>query len=196
MRTVAADECLGIRGHGLMTALPFADEEDVEVELFPSAEDLCRHRLGEAGAILNQGLADCIDLGLQCRQSYRSLPRDDAFGVRDLAAQIASELDACADQIGERLLVVGGVPEGTVRAVAFRSQLMAFDLSARSPDDLAELLAQGIAQFVRTVRAGTLDIAERGDAESARVFERIARIMETRWTLLEATLGGVPWPGP
>src|SRR3954453_15391742 len=163
-----------------MTALALIVPAEHDGELFPSSEEWLNHRRGEAAVILNQGLADCIDLGLQCRQTYRSLPHDDALGVRRFAAQVARELDAFADQIGDRVLIMGGSPEGTVRAVAFRSQLATYDLRARTPDDLVEALAHAIAQFVRSARSGVRDVAELGDRDSAAVLECVARIMETR----------------
>lgn len=179
-----------------MTAMPYANHAAEIAELFPSGEDWLLHRRGEIAITLNQGLADCIDLGLQCRQSYRMFPQSDALGVRRLVAQIARELDAFADQIGERVLAIGGNPEGTVRAVAFRSQLATYDLRARSPDDLVDALSHAIAQFVRTTRTGAHDVAGLSDRDSCAVLECVARIMETRLNLLEATVDGIAWLGP
>ena len=178
-----------------MTAVPYASHPAGSLELFPSNAEWRLHRQGEAAIILNQALADCIDLGLQCRQSYRTLPRSDVLGLRPLVARIAQELDAFADQIGERLLTVGASPEGTVRAVAFRSRLATYDLRRRSPGDLVDAFSHAMAQFIRTTRSGAQDVAELGDRESCAVLESLARIIETRLTLLEATVSGAPWLG-
>src|SRR5438046_3389700 len=73
--------------------------------------------------LLNRRLADAIDLQLQSRQAYWNVKGPHFMALRELFDKIAGEVEGYADLIGERIVQLDGMAEGTAHAIASRSSL-------------------------------------------------------------------------
>src|SRR5260370_26974518 len=82
--------------------------------------------------LLNQQLADALDLGLQAKQAHWNVKGPHFIGLHELFDKIAEELEELTDEIAERAVELGGVALGTVHIVTKQSRLAAYPLNISS----------------------------------------------------------------
>ena len=138
--------------------------------------------------MLNQTLAVTVDLRSQVKQASWNVKGTDFSQLQALSTTIATELDAYADLVAERIAVLGGVASGTVRIAAVQSTLPEY------PGDLVEsrahvlALADRFASYATAMRAGIAQAADVEEAATAAVYTDITRGVEKRLCGLEAHL--------
>src|SRR5207244_12448514 len=88
---------------------------------YPTKNDLPEAARGEAVALLNQRLADCIDLQTQCKQAHWNVKGPTFIALHKLFDEINEDVEGYVDLIAERIVQLGGIAEGTVGVVADRS---------------------------------------------------------------------------
>src|SRR2546428_14091898 len=81
--------------------------------------------------LLNEHLADVLDLGLQAKQAHWNVKGPNFIGLHELFDKVAEELEEFTDDIAERAVELGGGAHGTIQGVSKHSRL------ARSPLELA-----------------------------------------------------------
>jgi starvation-inducible DNA-binding protein len=86
----------------------------------------------EAIALLNQQLADALDLHLQAKQAHWNVKGPNFIALHELFDEVEEELEEHADDIAERAVALGGTAYGTARTTAKRSRL-AGDLRRQGP---------------------------------------------------------------
>src|SRR6266568_4488324 len=79
--------------------------------------------------LLNQSLADILDLGLQAKQAHWNVKGPHFIGLHELFDKVAEELEDFTDGIAERAVELGGVALGTIQIVAKHSRLDAYPLN-------------------------------------------------------------------
>jgi starvation-inducible DNA-binding protein len=138
--------------------------------------------------ILNDRLADTIDLKTQAKQAHWNVKGPEFFQLHELFDSIAGHLDDQADLIAERVTALGGTALGTARVVASTSAIPEYDLDAVGGLDhvvaLSERLAKAANQF-RTEIDRTDDL---GDKATADLFTQITREADKDLWFLEAHL--------
>src|SRR5947199_9777153 len=92
--------------------------------LYPTKNDLPEASRAEAVALLNQRLADCIDLQAQCKQAHWNVKGPTFIALHKLFDEITEDVQEYADLLAERIVQLGGIAEGTVRAAAERPSLV------------------------------------------------------------------------
>src|SRR6266576_5097778 len=85
--------------------------------------------------LLNQHLADVLDLGLQTKQAHWNVKGPHFIGLHELFDKVAEELEEFTDNLAERAVELGGVAQGTVQVVSKRSKLAAYPLNLMSGQD-------------------------------------------------------------
>src|SRR5437773_11421752 len=98
--------------------------------LFSSSVNLSERTRNEIVSILNQRLADTLDLKLQTKHAHWNVKGSDFIQFHGLFDQVAAHLEAHSDEIAERITALGGVANGTTRQVASTSSLKEYDLDA------------------------------------------------------------------
>ena len=83
-------------------------------------------------SLLNQQLADVIDLGLQTKQAHWNVKGPHFIGLHELFDKAAEELEEFTDGIAERAMELGGLALGTIQAVSKNSRLTAYPLDLAS----------------------------------------------------------------
>ncbi|MBX6332919.1 MAG: DNA starvation/stationary phase protection protein Dps [Gemmatimonadaceae bacterium] len=126
-------------------------------------------------ARFNQWLADCIDLQTQCKQAHWNVKGPTFIALHELFDEINEDVEDYVDLIAERAVQLGGVVEGTARAVAARSSLDEYPLRASSGEEHVESLSSALAAFGKTVRDGIAEMDELGDKGSADILTEISR---------------------
>src|SRR6266850_6664260 len=82
--------------------------------------------------LLNQHLADVLDLGLQAKQAHWNVKGPHFIGLHELFDKVAEELEEFTDNIAERAVELGGVALGTIQIVSKKSRLSAYPLDLTS----------------------------------------------------------------
>ena len=158
--------------------------------LYPTKNSLPEDVRSQVVPLLNQRLADCIDLQSQCKQAHWNVKGPSFIGLHELFDQIDEAVEAYVDLIAERVVQLGGIAEGTAAVVATRTSLLEYPLTLRSGAEHVAGLSDVLAQFGRAVRIGIEEMNELQDADSADLLTEISRGMDKWLWFVEAHLHG------
>ena len=138
-------------------------------------------------ALLNQQLADTLDLYTQVKQAHWNVKGPHFIMLHELFDKLAEQLEEPVDDIAERITALGGVARGTARDAAARSRLQ--ELSRDYYDHrLIGELADRYAALAATTRAAIETAAKDGDADTSDLFTGISRELDKALWFLEAHL--------
>jgi starvation-inducible DNA-binding protein len=143
--------------------------------LWNTQNDLPEKVRAEAIAMLNQQLADALDLHLQAKQAHWNVKGPSFIALHELFDEVEEELEEHADEIAERAVVLGGTAYGTVRVAAAKSRLSEYPLEIVSGREHVTALSAALAKFGKSVRAAIDAAAELGDADTADLFTEVSR---------------------
>src|SRR2546426_8396040 len=143
--------------------------------LYPTKNDLPEASRLEAVGLLNQRLADCIDLQTQCKQAHWNVKGPTFIALHKLFDEINEDVQEYADLLAERVVQLGAVAEGTVGLVAERSSLIDYPLALSTGAEHVAALSDALAMFGRTARVGIEEMNELEDAGSADILTEISR---------------------
>ena len=138
--------------------------------------------------ILNDRLAEAIDLQSQIKQAHWNVKGPHFIALQDLFGKISTVVLAQIDLIAERVTSLGGTAEGTVAVAARRSKLKNYPLSITSGRDHLVQLSTQIAAVGKAVRSGADDADELGDKATADLFTGISRELDKYLWFVEAHL--------
>jgi starvation-inducible DNA-binding protein len=136
--------------------------------------------------LLNQQLADALDLGLQAKQAHWNVKGPNFIGLHELFDKVAEELEEFTDDIAERAVELGGVAHGTIQTISKNSRLKAYPLDLTSGKDHVAALSGALAKFGASARAAIDAAAKRGDADTADLFTEVSRGVDKLIWLVEA----------
>ncbi len=154
--------------------------------LYPTKNDLPEAARLEAIELLNQRLADCIDLQTQCKQAHWNVKGPAFIALHKLFDEINEEVEEYVDLLAERIVQLGGIAEGTVGVVAERSTLVDYPLGLSTGAEHVAALSDALAMFGRTVRVGIEEMNELEDADSADILTEISRGVDKWLWFVEA----------
>src|SRR3989449_5206115 len=154
--------------------------------LYPTKNDLPEASRAEAVALLNQRLADCIDLQAQCKQAHWNVKGPTFIALHKLFDEITGDVQKYADLIAERVVQLGGIAEGTVGVVAERSTLVDYPLALSTGAEHVAALSDALTMFGRTARVGIEEMNELEDADSADILTEISRGVDKWLWFVEA----------
>jgi starvation-inducible DNA-binding protein len=144
-------------------------------KLYHTKNDLSEATRLEIIPLLNQRLADCIDLQTQCKQAHWNVKGPQFIALHKLFDEINEEVEDYVDLLAERVVQLGGVAEGTVGVVAKRTSLIDYPLTLTTGDEHVAALSDALAEFGRTARMGIEEMNELNDADSADILTEISR---------------------
>jgi len=137
-------------------------------------------------ALLNQRLADCVDLETQCKQAHWNVKGPHFIALHELFDKVHEAVDEYADLIAERVVQLGGVAEGTARVAADRSTLLEYPLAIASGKLHVAALSDALAEFGRSTRMGIDEMDDLHDADSADVLTEVSRGVDKWLWFVEA----------
>jgi starvation-inducible DNA-binding protein len=154
--------------------------------LYHTKNDLPESARTEAILLLNQRLADCIDLQTQCKQAHWNVKGPQFIALHKLFDEVNEDVEEYVDLIAERVVQLGGIAEGTVGIVAKRSSLIDYPLTLVTGAEHVAALSDALATFGRTVRIGIEEMNELEDADSADILTEISRGVDKWLWFVEA----------
>lgn len=139
-------------------------------------------------ALLNQHLADTLDLATQVKQAHWNVKGPHFIALHELFDKLHGMLEEPVDDIAERVTALGGVAMGTTRIAAASSRLpeLPHDLVDGMP--LVALVADQYAVVGASTRKAIDQADQLGDKDTADLFTGISRLLDQSLWFLEAHL--------
>ena len=162
--------------------------------LYRTKNDLPVATRREIANLLNQRLADCVDLKTQCKQAHWNVKGSNFIALHQLFDGVNADVEDYADLLAERIVQLGGIAEGTVRIVAQRTTLLDYPLTLVTGEEHAAALSDVLGQFGRTVRMGIEEATDLKDAGTADILTEISRGTDKWLWMVEAHQQGAPKP--
>jgi starvation-inducible DNA-binding protein len=154
--------------------------------LYTTKNDLPETTRREVIRLLNQRLADSIDLQTQCKQAHWNVKGPTFIALHKLFDEINEEVEEYVDLLAERVVQLGGIAEGTVGVAAERSTLVDYPLGLSTGAEHVAALSDALAMFGRTVRIGIEEMSDLEDAGSADILTEISRGVDKWLWFVEA----------
>src|SRR6476660_2669397 len=104
-------------------------------KMYATENDISQNHRSELNALMNQRLADAVDLQMQLKQAHWNVKGPSFIGLHELFDKVDEAVESYVDMIAERIVQLGGIAEVTVRVAALRSRL------AEYPSAIAHCLA-------------------------------------------------------
>src|SRR5437879_13413267 len=111
--------------------------------MYETENDIPKAERTELNTLINQRLADLVDLQMQLKQAHWNVKGPHFIGLHELFDKIAEEVESYVDLIAERVVQLGGIAQGTVRVAAAHSRL----------DEYPPEIADGSAHVEAVARA-------------------------------------------
>src|SRR3954468_21674128 len=146
-----------------------------EAKMYDTENDLPQNRRLELNMLMNQRLADAVDLQLQMKQAHWNVKGPHFIGLHELFDQIDEAVEAYVDLIAERIVQLGGIAEGTARLAAGRSRLEEYPLDIADGHAHVEAVAKALSTFGHETRKTIDEADELQDADTADIFTEISR---------------------
>ena len=141
---------------------------------------------GKSIVLLGTALIHALDLERQAKQAHWNVKGPNFKALHMLFDEVAQQGEDASDLIAERMVSLGGTPDGRAATVANRSTLPEYPLDARSGEDHIEALSQAIATFGTIARNAIADATEWCDADTADVFTQLSRDLDKALWMVEA----------
>ena len=158
----------------------------MKTKLISTQNSLREPTRGAMIELLNQHLADALDLGLQAKQAHWNVKGPNFIALHELFDKVAEELEDFTDDVAERAVALGGVAQGTIQIVAKNSRLKAYPLALVSGRSHVAALSSALARFGTSARAAIDTAAKHGDASTADLFTEVSRGVDKLLWLVEA----------
>ena len=136
--------------------------------------------------LLNEELADVLDLGFQTKQAHWNVKGPHFIGLHELFDKVAEDLEEYADGIAERAVELGGAALGTIQVVSKKSRLAAYPLDLATGREHVVALSSVLAVFGRSTRAAIETANKAGDADTADLFTEVSRGLDKWVWMIEA----------
>ena len=153
---------------------------------FPTRNDIPADARAKLIDLLNQQLADTLDLHSQTKYAHWNVKGPTFIALHKLFDEINEDVEGYVDLIAERIVQLGGIAEGTVGVVADRSTLLDYPLALATGAEHVAALSDALAAFGRTARVGIEEMNELEDADSADILTEISRGVDKWLWFVEA----------
>jgi len=163
------------------TAAPTATSK-----LYETENDISKERRSELNALMNQRLADAVDLQMQMKQAHWNVKGPHFIGLHELFDQIDEAVESYVDLIAERIVQLGGIAEGTVRVAAERSRLEEYPLDIADGQAHVEAVSKALSTFGHEARKTIEEADELDDADTADIFTEVSRGIDKWLWFVEA----------
>lgn len=140
------------------------------------------------GVILNERLADFLDLERQAKQAHWNVRGPRFHQLHALFDATAALAVGWADDIAERAVQLGCVAEGTAQSVVDRSELPRCPVNVDRADEWVHVIAEALAYCANAARADIREAAAADDDVTADLLTRITGEADKQLWFVEAHL--------
>ncbi len=150
-----------------------ADQNDNE--LYKTKNDIPEDKRTELVTLLNQRLADAIDLQTQMKQAHWNVKGPNFIALHELFDKINEDVESYVDTLAERCVQLGGIAEGTARLAASRSRLEEYPDSISDGPSHVDAVSTALSDFGKEIRLSIVEAEDLDDADTADIFTEISR---------------------
>ena len=144
-------------------------------KMYETENDISKSRRAEMNALMNQRLADAVDLQMQLKQAHWNVKGPSFIALHELFDKVSEAVEEYVDTIAERIVQLGGIAEGTVRMSGTRTRLEEYPLNIADGTAHVEAVAKALSTFGREVRNTITQADELDDADTGDIFTEISR---------------------
>ena len=128
--------------------------------------------------LLNANLANLIDLSLDSKQCHWNLQGTGFIGVHQLLDETTERLYEALDAVAERIVILGGSPNGLASRVAKDSILEDYPTDITEVDQHVRELTTRYKTVAETLREAIETAGDAGDEDTADLFTEVSRIVD------------------
>jgi starvation-inducible DNA-binding protein len=137
-------------------------------------------------ALLNQTLADTLDLAYQTKQAHWNVKGFNFYGLHLLFDDLHAQLIIYIDELAERVVALGGQAMGTIRIAGKTSRLAEYPLDAHDSKIHVNALVDRYGEYGSRVRTAIGKAEKLGDQDTADLYTSVSRAMDKALWLLTA----------
>lgn len=156
------------------------------MELHETKIDLAKGKREKLITLLNQSLADSIDISYQAKQAHWNVKGPNFIALHELFDRVHTELEVHVDDIAERITSLGGVAMGTVRISAEKSSLAEYPHEISDGTAHVDALSTALSDFGKKARKNIDTTDELGDKDTADLYTGISRNVDKLLWFVEA----------
>ena len=161
-------------------------QENDASDMFETKNKLTKYRRIELVSLMNQRLADAIDLQCQMKQAHWNVKGPSFIALHELFDKVHGAVASYVDLIAERIMQLGGHAEGTVRNAAEKSRLGEYPQGIFEGLAHVDAVTTALSTFGHEV-TNTIDQAsELEDPVTADLFTEISRGVDKWLWFVEA----------
>ena len=154
--------------------------------MYETCNDLAEPARKTIVQLLNDRLADAIDLQLQAKHAHWNVKGPNFVGLHDLFDRVADGAREYVDLIAERGVALGGVAEGTTQTVSRRSKLPEYAANGGDWTAHVEAMRTALATFGSSVRRAIDEATDLKDADTADLFTEVSRAIDKLLWMVES----------
>ena len=140
----------------------------------------------EITVLLQERLADSIDLMMQAKQAHWNVKGRNFIALHELFDKVYTDAGTYVDVIAERIVQLGGTAYGTIRVAAKQSILPEYPLDISSGKNHVAELAHAIAFYGKLIRKAIAHASRLEDADTADIFTEVSRGADSNLWFVEA----------
>lgn len=156
--------------------------------MYPTKNTLPESTRVKIVGLLQEHLANSLDMGSQAKQAHWNVKGPDFIALHELFDKIHEEAEEAIDLIAERIVQLGGIAEGTLKAAAKRSHLPEYPLNIASGHDHVNALSTTMASYADGIKKASAHADEVKDTDTADLLTEISRGIEKYLWFVEAHL--------
>lgn len=137
-------------------------------------------------ALLNQSLADTLDLAYQTKQAHWNVKGQNFYGLHLLFDKLYGQLAGFLDEFAERVVTMGGQAQGTIRAASHASSLAEYPLNALDSKIHVDSLVDRYGEYTGRIRKAIKKAEQLGDQDTADLYTNVSRAMDKALWMLRA----------
>jgi starvation-inducible DNA-binding protein len=156
--------------------------------MHPTRNDLPEPVRAKVVELLNDRLADAIDVHTQLKHAHWNVKGPQFIALHELFDKLHDEFEDYVDDIAERAVTLGGKAHGTARLVVARSKMAEYPAAATTGHEHVEAVANALASFGKAARAAIEAADELRDKDTADLFTGVSRGVDKALWFVEAHL--------
>src|SRR6266705_7110922 len=157
---------------------------------YQTLNDLPESARGQVIDLLNERLADAIDLETQTKQAHWNVKGPQFIALHKLFDDIDEAVEEYVDLLAERVVQLGGIAEGTSAIVAERTELPQYPINISTGEEHVWALSNALANFGGRIRRAIDETDDLGDVDSADICTEISRGVDKWLWFVEAHAEG------
>lgn len=158
--------------------------------VYETSNDLPESARSQVVDLLNDRLADAIDLASQAKQAHWNVKGPQFIALHKLFDDVHAGVNEYVDTLAERVVQLGGIAAGTVRIVATRTTLTDYPGSIADGLEHVAAFAGALAEFGAHMRRAIDEVSELGDQDSADICTEVSRGIDKWLWFVEAHVQG------